>query len=104
MLELTNRLARLFWEALDRVDYAFTLSRCWVVDRIYGPEPATPADMQREADHERLRKAFAVIDPDRATAVDGKPQVDVETSGVGHPLASAENSPRPGMPAPRLMD
>jgi hypothetical protein len=47
---LTCRLARLFWEALDRVDYAVTDVKCWAVDRIYGPEPPTPADKQREAE------------------------------------------------------
>jgi len=26
--------------------------------RIYGPDPPTPADIQREADHERLVRAF----------------------------------------------
>jgi hypothetical protein len=104
VLKLTSRLARLFWKALDRVDYAVTYVKCWAVDLIYGPEPPTLDDKQREADHERLRKAFPIIDPDRAIAVDGKPQVDGETSGVGHPLVSAANSPPPEMPAPRLMD
>ena len=33
VLELTSRLARLFWEALDRADYAVTLVRCWAVDQ-----------------------------------------------------------------------
>jgi hypothetical protein len=57
-------VTRLFWEALDRVDYAVTLARCWAVDLIYGPEPPTPADRQREAEHERLQKAFPVVDFD----------------------------------------
>jgi hypothetical protein len=48
-LKLTSRLARLFWEALDRADYAVALARCWAVDRIYGPEPLIPADLKREA-------------------------------------------------------
>jgi hypothetical protein len=61
VLELTSRLARLFWEALDRVNYAVTLARCWAVDRIYGPEPPTPADKQREAEHKKLGEAFPMI-------------------------------------------
>ena len=28
--------------------------------RVYGPEPATPTDFQREADHERLVRGFPV--------------------------------------------
>jgi hypothetical protein len=55
VLELMSRPARLFWEALDRVDYAVTLARCWVVDLIYGPEPPTLADKQREADYEQRK-------------------------------------------------
>jgi hypothetical protein len=59
-----SHLARLFWEELDRVDYAVTLARCWAVDLIYGPEPPTLADKQREDEHERLQKAFPVVDFD----------------------------------------
>jgi hypothetical protein len=29
-----------------------------VVDAVYGPEPETPTNEEREADHERLREAF----------------------------------------------
>jgi hypothetical protein len=32
--------------------------RLLLLDLIDGPEPKTPADEEREADHERLRKAF----------------------------------------------
>jgi hypothetical protein len=70
VLELTSRLARLFWEVLDRVDYAVTLARCWVVDRIYGPELPTPADMQREVEHEKLREASPTILLDGAVTID----------------------------------
>ena len=58
MLELISRLGRLFWGALDRVDYAVTVVRCRIVDFIVGPEPPTPADEQREVEHKRLRNAF----------------------------------------------
>jgi hypothetical protein len=61
VLELTSRGARLFWEMLDRADYAVTYVKCWAVDLIYGPEPPTPADRQRKAEHERLREAFPII-------------------------------------------
>jgi hypothetical protein len=32
--------------------------RVSILDRIFGPEPPTPADLQREADHERLVGGF----------------------------------------------
>jgi hypothetical protein len=34
--------------------------RLTIHDRILGPEPVTPADLKREADHERLIRAFPV--------------------------------------------
>ena len=103
MLELISRLARLFWEALDRVDYAITLARCWAVDRICGPEPPTSADRQREADHERLRKAFPVADVDGTTAA-GKerhalcepplpPPKPHSASCAGEPVRNLNNLP-----------
>jgi hypothetical protein len=64
-----GRLARLSWVALDRADHAVMVARCWLVDLIYGPQPTTPADEKREADHERLQKAFPGIDVDRTAAV-----------------------------------
>jgi len=72
VLELTNRLARLFWEAADRVDYTVALARCWVVDRIYGPEPATVADKQREAAQEKLGEAFPMIGLKGTIAAEGE--------------------------------
>jgi hypothetical protein len=36
-----RRLARLFWRALDRVDYWITLARLRAMDRAYGPLPDT---------------------------------------------------------------
>jgi hypothetical protein len=34
--------------------------RVSILDRIFGPEPPTPADLQREADHEQLVRALPV--------------------------------------------
>jgi hypothetical protein len=51
---------RLWWRALDRVCNCFVLIRLSIHDRIFGPEPPTPADLKREADHERLVRAFPV--------------------------------------------
>jgi hypothetical protein len=69
VLGMFSRLDRLFWKALDRVDYAVMLARCWVVDLIYGPESPTLADEKRGADHERLHKAFPGIDLDETIAI-----------------------------------
>jgi hypothetical protein len=56
--EVTNpvleAIRRLWWRALDCVCAFFVLLRLSIFDRIHGPEPPTPADLQREADHERL--------------------------------------------------
>jgi hypothetical protein len=49
---------RLWWRGLDRDCGFFVLTRLSIVDRISGPDPPTPADIQREADHERLVRAF----------------------------------------------
>jgi hypothetical protein len=53
-------IRRLSWRALDRVCYWTVVIRLSIRDRIYGPEPPTPADLEREADHERLVRAFPV--------------------------------------------
>jgi hypothetical protein len=53
-------IRRLSWRALDRVCYCTVVIRLSIRDRIYGPEPPTPADLKREADHERLIRAFPV--------------------------------------------
>jgi hypothetical protein len=50
--------------ALDRLDYLITSARLRVLDLICGPEPLTPADEQREREHDRLRKAFPKVDID----------------------------------------
>jgi hypothetical protein len=51
-------IRRLSWRALDRVCYWTVVIRLSIRDRIYGPEPPTPADLDREADRERLVRAF----------------------------------------------
>jgi hypothetical protein len=61
VLDLISCVTRLFWEAVDHVDYAVSLAGCWAVDRIYGPEAPTPADLKRQAEHEELREAFPMI-------------------------------------------
>jgi hypothetical protein len=57
VLEAARRFS---WRALDRVCYWIVVMRLSIRDRIYGPEPPTPADLKREADHERLIRAFPV--------------------------------------------
>jgi hypothetical protein len=101
VLELTSLLARLFWEALDRVDYAITLARFWVVDRIYGPEPPTAAGKQREAEREKLIEAFPAIDLEGTITVEGEPQANVETGPIGPARVSDAMSPRPEVTADR---
>jgi len=68
-----SQVARLFSGALDRADHAVMVGRCRVVDLIFGPEPPTPADEQREVEHERLQKAFSDMAFDETpTGVDEK--------------------------------
>jgi hypothetical protein len=52
---------RFWWRAFDRVCNFFVLIRLSIHDWIYGPEPPTPADFRREADHERLVRAFPAV-------------------------------------------
>jgi hypothetical protein len=63
--EVTNPLLegvrRLWWRALDPVCGFFVLIRLTIHDRICGPEPPTPGDLQREADRERLVRAFPAM-------------------------------------------
>jgi hypothetical protein len=55
-----------FWSrVIDRIEYAVTSVRLAIRDRIWGPEPATLADRQREAQKEKLQRAFPAIDLDR---------------------------------------
>jgi hypothetical protein len=62
---MKDRLVRLFWHILDVADYATISVRLRLVDLIYGPEPPTPADMQREKEHEQLQRTFPETDIDR---------------------------------------
>jgi hypothetical protein len=50
---------------IDRIEYAAMSVRFGILDRFYGPEPATWADQRREAEHERLQRAFPAMDLDR---------------------------------------
>jgi hypothetical protein len=50
--------------ALDHLDWVITYARLRILDWIYGPEPLTPADEQRERNRDRLRKAFPKVDID----------------------------------------
>ena len=50
---------------VDRIEYAAMSVRFAILDWISGPEPTTSADRQREADKNRLQRAFPAIDLDR---------------------------------------
>ena len=104
MLELTRRLAHLFWEALDRIDYAVTYVKCWAVDLIYGPEPPTPADLKREAEHDELREALPMIGLAGTIEVDKEPRTHVEPGAVGPAQVSDRALPRSEVPADRPID
>ena len=62
--EVTNpaleAIRRFWWRAFDRVCDCIVLVRLSMHDWIYGPEPPTPADLEREADSERLVTALPV--------------------------------------------
>jgi hypothetical protein len=53
-------IRRLWWLGFDGVCYCTVPIRLSIYDRICGPEPATPADLQRKTDHERLVRVFPV--------------------------------------------
>jgi len=53
-------IRRWWWRAFDLICDCVTLIRLSIVDRICGPEPPTSADLKREADYERLVRAFPV--------------------------------------------
>ena len=44
-------IRRLWWRACDRMCYCLVFIRLSIHDRIFGPEPPTPAELNREADH-----------------------------------------------------
>jgi hypothetical protein len=37
----------IFWRVIDRLDYWVTLARLRIIDTLYGAEPETEADRQR---------------------------------------------------------
>ena len=51
---------RLWWRAFDRICGCVMFIRLSIQDRIYGPEPPTSTDLEREADQERLVRVFPV--------------------------------------------
>ncbi len=51
---------RLWWRAFDRLCGCIEGMRLSIFDRIFGPEPPTFADLEPEADHERLVRASPV--------------------------------------------
>ena len=59
---LLEAIRRLWWRAFDSVCDWTVLARLSIHDRIYGPEPPTRADLICEYDHERLVRAFPVVD------------------------------------------
>jgi hypothetical protein len=73
VLELTSRLARLFWGVLDRIDCAVMRAKCCVVDHIYGSESPIPADLECEAEYDELKETFPMIRLNGTIAVDRKP-------------------------------
>ena len=65
---MTDRVVYLFSRVFDAVAYAIMSARLGFVDRIYGSEPPTSADHQRETEKDRLQRAFPAIDIDRKEA------------------------------------
>ena len=56
-------LRRVLWRVIDHLDYVQTLVRLRILDAVAGPEPETSADQRREADRERMQRAFPEIEP-----------------------------------------
>jgi hypothetical protein len=57
-------ISRFWWWIVDRIEYAATSVRLAILDWICGPEPTTAADRQREAEKDRLQRAFPAINID----------------------------------------
>jgi hypothetical protein len=68
---VANPIVRLFSCLFDAIDYAIMSARLRIVDWIYGPEPPTPVDRQRETEKGPLQRAFPQIDIDAAMMGDG---------------------------------
>jgi hypothetical protein len=73
-------------------------------DLIYGPEPPTSADKQREAEHEELREAFPIIDLAGTIEVDKEPRTHVEPGAIGVGKVFDPALPRSEVPADRPID
>jgi hypothetical protein len=81
-------------EALDRVAYALTFARLWLIDVIHGPEAQTPADKQREADRGRLEKALPDLDFDETIAVADEERHTKIQETLTPPLRASGAAPR----------
>jgi hypothetical protein len=55
----TSRLRGLFWRVADDLDYLWTLATLRILDWLAGLLPETPADQQRERDHERIKESVS---------------------------------------------
>jgi hypothetical protein len=91
--DMCSLFTRLFWVAVDRLDYAVTLARCWLVDLNYGPEPPTPADEKRGADREQLQKAFPGVDFDGAVIAEEEQGAQAQAKLTTPVTASGASSP-----------
>jgi hypothetical protein len=55
---MLEAIRRLWWLVFDRLCYCVVLIRLSIFERLWGPDALTPVDLEREADHERLVRAF----------------------------------------------
>jgi hypothetical protein len=58
---------RFWWRGVDRLRGCFVSLRLSILNRIYGLEPPTPADLKREADraaHSACSAAGKAVEPD----------------------------------------
>jgi hypothetical protein len=62
-------MAKLFWRLADELDFLVTLASLRILDALAGPEPETPADLQRQWDRERIARAFPRLDGEEPGAV-----------------------------------
>jgi hypothetical protein len=79
------------------------VARLWLFDLIHGPEPQTPADEKREADHERLLTAFPFIDLDKTVAISDEGQqvqATPTTTVTASDEAAVRSAPSAHRPAP----
>ena len=64
-MHIADRFVRPLLCIVDAAANAIMSARLRIVDLVYGPEPPTPADRQRETEKGRLQRAFAEIDIDK---------------------------------------